>query len=165
MISLSNILTWLSDILTLSNIFTIIQLLITPLTIVGVGYWVNITVRKKSQRSSIVIDYLQALQAKIHKFIDDAINAENLEQCTENLRSLSNEVSHLIELYTYLNEGKQNNVQKHLRLKSVLFDVKKYLTASGCKAEGENLERARQSSNELRRIIFDIVVSTCELQN
>ena len=80
MISLSNILTWLSDILTLSNISTIIQLLITPLTIVGVGYWVNMTVRKKSQRSSIVVDYLQALQAKIHKFIDDAINAENLEQ-------------------------------------------------------------------------------------
>lgn len=153
--------TLLSDILPLVQmcILPVIQTLITPITIIGVGYWVNITIRKKTQRSSIVVDYLQALQAKIHRLIDDAVNAEDLEQCTENLRSLSNEVNHLIELYEFLNDNKRNNVQKYQRLKAVLFDVKKYLTASGHKAEGEDLERARQSSNELRRIVLDILVS------
>ena len=147
----------------LCNWLAILQIVATPLAILGLGFWVNTTIRRKSQKNSIIVSYLQGLQSKIHNLIDESISTDNSHKCTKVLRSLSNEIEHLIDLYEHFNKSSEG-VQPIHRLKEKLFGMKNHLTGSGDNAIEEDIERARQSSNELKQEVLDLMLRMCELQ-
>ena len=88
------------------------SIFLTPLAIIGIGWWVNTTIRKKNQSDSIVVDHLQQLQKEIHRLTVEAIDASDVKTCTSKLRILSNEIPHLYELYALLVGENEKNRQR-----------------------------------------------------
>ena len=132
---------------------------ITSLAILGVGYWVNTTIRMKNHRDALVYAYLQELIRQIHKLTTDAVDARTLECCTLALRRLSNEVQHLIDLQ---DQFAAQSINPRKVLDVLVFELKWFLTESGTRAEEESRECAQQAGNRLRNEVLQIVLTICD---
>ena len=88
--------------------------LMTSLTFVGVAWWVNTEIRKKQEASSLIGASLEEIQRVVRRTIADLFEAETEEKCTELLKVLNNEVTHLQTLYESLarqrNQGGRKGV-------------------------------------------------------
>ena len=110
----------------------------------------------------VLVSYLQDLQRRIHGFVEEAIDAPELDVCTSNLRSLSNEIHHLGELIMEMTAGVSDREERRNRLISVMFELKQTLTSTGAVAEDEARERARQVGNRLRKHVLETLFVICE---
>ena len=136
--------------------------IITAVAIVIVGVWVNTTIRRKSQRDTVLVSYLVEQQKKINELIESSLSAKEINTCTSYLRGLSNEIHHLAELSNFLSPHKTKSELKIQRLKIMAFEFKQHLTESGGIATADTLERARQSGNQLRQFVLETHFSLCE---
>ena len=143
-------------------LLTLAPPLITAITIVGVGYWVNTTIRRKTQRDTVLVNYLLEQQRKINELIDSALSARELEACTLDLRSLSNEIHHVYELSNFFALCQTQSEERINRLNSLVVEFKHHLTASGEVAEEEPRERARQTGNRLRKLVLETHFALCK---
>ncbi len=142
-----------------SWLLALIPSAMTSLAILGVGYWVNTTIRKKNHRDALVYGYLQELIRQIQKLTTDAVDARTLECCTLSLRRLSNEVQHLIDLHDQF-AAQSTNPRKVLDV--FVFELKWFLTESGTPAEDERRECAQQAVNKLRNEVLQVVLTICD---
>jgi len=133
--------------------------IITSLSIIGVGYWVNETIRRKNQRDAVLVNYLQELQRHMHKLIHSAIETDDFNECTASLRSLSNEIRHFSDLQTYSEEKSEHNEDD---LMCLYFLFKKYLTDTGSSPEEEAREQARTIGNNLKEGMLKAIFAICE---
>lgn len=136
--------------------------LLTPVAIVGVGIWVNTTIRKRNHKTAFIANYLQDLRRQIHNLISDAVDAETLNSCTVTLRALSNEITHLIDLSRQLAKESANHHQDILQ--GLIFEMKRYLTDPGSEAHEEHREYARQAGNKLRSEVLQVVMNICDMR-
>ena len=135
--------------------------LITSTAIALVGWWVNTTVRKKSQKGSIVISHLQERQKEIHRLIQGAVDADEFSACTAKLRGLSNEIGHLSDLHDQVRKNNSKGKKIMDNLEGVFFDLKENLTTTGILVCEEERERARQTGNRLRREVLKVMFGIC----
>lgn len=143
-------------------LLSLVPAFITSAAILFVGLWVNTTVRKKTQKDSILVSHLQERQRDIHQFIKKAVDAEEFDKCTANLRRLSNETQHLIDLHEQMCTDKNEKKQIIRDLEGTLFELKKILTATGNAVGEEDRERARQTGNQLRKKVLRVMFDVCE---
>ena len=136
--------------------------LTTSIAIVLVGWWVNTTVRKKSQKGSIVISHLQERQKEIHQLVEEAVNAKEFTTCLKKLRGLSNEISHLSDLHEQLCKKDDKEREIMDELENVFINLKKNLTSGGVPVCEEERERARQIGNQLRLGSLKVMFGVCE---
>ena len=142
---------------------SVIKVLLTPIAIIIVGYWVNTTIRKKNQRESVIVDYLQGIQKEIHRNLLEAIDEQNIKICTLKLRRLSNEILHLLEVYGQLVKVPEEEKNKRLNeMLPLFYDIKRNLT--GIEVTEERRERARYCGNQLRGKTLNMVFHICESQ-
>ncbi len=132
---------------------------ITAAAILGVGYWVNTTIRRRNHRDVLVFSYLQEVTRQIHKLTTEAVDAHSLEDCTLALRRLSNEVQHLLDLHSQFTV---NSTSPQKLLDTLVLELKWYLTESGTPVEEENREVARQAGYRLRNEVLQIVLCICD---
>ena len=133
--------------------------IITSMAIIGVGYWVNETIRRKSQKDTVLVNYLQDIQRNIHKYIYSAIETNDFNQRTTELRNLSNEIKHFTDLQLFIEQKNKHNVDK---LKGLCFKFKSSLTETGDSPNEEDLAKARLIANELKKDLLESIVDICE---
>ncbi len=151
-----------------TNVESIASIILTPLAILGIGWWVNTTIRKKNQSDSIVVDHLQQLQKEIHRLTVEAIDAPDVNTCTSKLRVLSNEIHHLTELHALLVGNNVKIRQKFFTdLNNILIELKILLTDDIKLTKGNRVNRvlARQYSNQLREKTLENILYICAVQN
>lgn len=133
--------------------------MIPALAILGVGIWVNTTIRKRNHRDVLIFGYLQEVTRQIHKFVTESVDADRLDDCTVALRRLFNEVHHLIDVH---DQYASSSPSPRELLTASLLGLKWHLTQSGDPLNEEDREQARQVGHRLRNEVLRIVVRMCE---
>ncbi len=135
--------------------------LISAAALVGVGYWIHTTIRRKSQRDLILVNYLQDIQRKIHEHVDSAVEASSLEKCTNHIRSLSNEVHHFDQL-PFRHIALQSSLGTDDKLLPLVFQFKEKLTGSGVEIDEAVREQSRQIGRDIKVKLLENIFEICE---
>ena len=133
--------------------------LITAVTILGVGLWVNTTIRKKNHKEALIFNYLQEVARQIQRLTAEAVDAETLNTSTLKIRHLSNEIQHLMDLHS---QFAPSSTSPRLILIDHILELKWHLTESGGTVEEAKRVRARQTGNKLRTEVLHAVLTICD---
>ncbi len=132
---------------------------ITAFAIVCVGYWVNTTIRRKSQRDAVLINYLQEIQRNIHQYICSAVETDNEHKRVASLRSLSNEIYHFFDLPI---DNVKKSHQRKIQMNGLYFKFKSSLTDIIDSPNEQSKEQARTIGNSLKQNLLVAIFEICE---
>ena len=128
--------------------------LLMPAAAVGVGAWINTTLRRRAELDRISVSYMSSLNERIEALVDASVNKTKKEKVLSVLRRLGNEIAWLLAVEV---EVQQAHSEQSCRLINEYLELKTSLTD-----DLRNSPQSLRASREVRLAALRIHWQLCE---